>query len=67
MTTPETLHMRNVANELSFPLVTHMTHFGTRFDRYGLLKYCSSSEHIMDRLDCSCAVRFLGNRVGETC
>jgi hypothetical protein len=30
------LHMKNVANELSFPLVTHTTHFGIQFGRYGL-------------------------------
>jgi hypothetical protein len=62
MTSPETSHTRNVANELSFPLVTHTTHLGTRFGRYSLLNSCSSSEHIMDRLDCSCSVRFLGQK-----
>jgi hypothetical protein len=67
MTSPETSQMKNVANELSFPLVTHMTHFDIRFGRYGILKTCFSSRHIMDRLDCSCSVRFLGRKVGETC
>jgi hypothetical protein len=67
MTSPETSHTKKVANELSFPLVTHTTRFGIRFSRYGLLKSCSSSEHVMDRLDCSCSVWFLGHKMGNTC
>jgi hypothetical protein len=68
MTSLETLHMKKVANDLSFPLVTHTTHFGIRFHSYGILKSYSSSEHVMDRLDCSCSVRFLGHKMGgETC
>jgi hypothetical protein len=43
MTSPETLHTKNVSNELSFPLVTHMTHFDIRFGCYGILKYCFGS------------------------
>jgi hypothetical protein len=58
MTSPETLHTKNVANEHSFPLVTHTTHFGIRFGRYGIWKYCSSSGQAKDRLDCICSVRF---------
>jgi hypothetical protein len=58
MTSPETSHTKNVANELSFPLVTHMTHFGIRFGRYGILNYCSSSGQAKDRLDCIRSVRF---------
>jgi hypothetical protein len=46
MTSPETSHTKNVANELSFPLVTHMTHFDIRFGRYGILTSCFSSGHI---------------------
>jgi hypothetical protein len=38
MTSPETLYMKNVINEHSFPLVTHTAYFNTRFGRYGLLK-----------------------------
>jgi hypothetical protein len=62
MTSPETPHTKNVASELSFPLVTHMTHFDIRFGCYGILKSCFSSRHVMDRLDCSCSARFLGQR-----
>jgi hypothetical protein len=37
MTPQETLHTKNVANELSLPLVTHTTHFDIRFGCYGIL------------------------------
>jgi hypothetical protein len=67
MTSLETSHTKSVTNELCFPLVTHMTHFDIRFSRYGILKSCFSSGHIMDRLDCSCSVRFLSHMMGETC
>jgi hypothetical protein len=67
MTTPETLHMKNSTNELSFLLVTHTTHFEIRFGRYGILMSYFNSGHVMDRLDCSCSVRFLGHKMGETC
>jgi hypothetical protein len=30
--------MKNVANEHSFTLITHMAYFDTRFGRYELLK-----------------------------
>jgi hypothetical protein len=63
MTSLETSHMKNVANELRFPLVTHTTHFDKRFGRYGILKSCFSSRHDLDRLDCSCSVRFLGHKI----
>jgi hypothetical protein len=67
MTSPETSHTTNVANERSFTLVTHMTHFDIRFSCYGILKSCSSSRHIMDIMDCSCLVRFLGCKMSVTC
>jgi hypothetical protein len=67
MTSPETSHTKNVTNGLSFLLVTHTTHFDIRFGRYGILKSCFSSEHVMDRLDSSCSVWFLGRKMGETC
>jgi hypothetical protein len=67
MTSLETSHTKKVANEIIFPLVTHMTHFGIRFSRYGILKSCSSSEHVKDGSDCIHSVRFLGHKVGETC
>jgi fructose/tagatose bisphosphate aldolase len=47
MTSLETSHMKNVANELSIPLVTHTTHFDIRFGCYGNLNYCFSSGHVM--------------------
>jgi hypothetical protein len=58
MTSLEALHTKNVANELSFSLVTHTTHFVIRFGCYGILKYCSSSGQAKDRLDCIRLVRF---------
>jgi hypothetical protein len=67
MTSIETSYMKNVTNELSFLLVTHMTHFDIWFGRYGILKSRFSSGHIMDRLDCRCSVRFLDHKVGESC
>jgi hypothetical protein len=66
MTSPEALPTKNVANELSFPLVTHTTHFDIRFARYGILKSCFSYGNVMDRLDCSSLVRSLGHKMGET-
>jgi hypothetical protein len=62
----ETLHTKNIAKELSFPLVTHMTHFDKRFGRYGILKSCFSSGHDLDRLDYRWSVRFLCRKMGET-
>jgi hypothetical protein len=62
MSSPETLHMKKVANKLSFLLVTHTTHFGIRFSRYGILKSCSSSEYVKDRSDCIHSVRSLATR-----
>jgi hypothetical protein len=66
MTFLETSHTKNVANELSFPLVTQMTHFDKRLGRYGILNSCFSSGHGLNRLDCSCSVRFLGCKMGNT-
>jgi hypothetical protein len=58
MTSPETSHMKIVANELSFLLVAHTTCFAIWFGWYGILKSCFSSGQVMDRLDCRCLVRF---------
>jgi hypothetical protein len=66
MTSPEYSHTKNVANKLSFPLVTHTTHFGIGFGHYGNWKLCFSSGHAMDRLKYRCSVRFLGRKMGET-
>jgi hypothetical protein len=67
MTSPESSHTKNVTNELSFPLVTHTTHFSIRFGCYGNLKPCFTSRHVMDRLKCRCSVRFLDRKMGESC
>jgi hypothetical protein len=67
MTSPETSHTKNVTDELRFFLVTHMTPFDIRFGCYGILKSCFSSGHVMNRLDYSCLVRFLGHKMDETC
>jgi hypothetical protein len=66
MTTPETSSMKNVTNELVFPLVTHTTRFDIRFGRYSALKFCFSSGWVMDRSECRCLVRFLGHNMGES-
>jgi hypothetical protein len=50
MTSSETLYMKNVVNELSFLLVTHMTCFDIRFSLYGFLKSGFSAGQILDRL-----------------
>jgi hypothetical protein len=67
MTSPETSYTENVANKVRFPQVTYTTHFDIRFGRYSILKFCFSSGHVMDRLNCWCSVRFLGRKVGESC
>jgi hypothetical protein len=66
MISPETSHPKNIANELSFLLVTDTTHFDIRFGRYDILNSCFSSGHIMDRLNCSCSIRFLGHMMDGT-
>jgi hypothetical protein len=50
MTFPETLYTKNVANELSFLLVTHMTSFDIWFGRYRFLKSGFSARQILDSL-----------------
>jgi hypothetical protein len=50
MTSPKTLLMKNVVNEVSFLLVTHMTCFDTRFGRYRFLKSGCSADPVLDRL-----------------
>jgi hypothetical protein len=67
MTSSETSYMKNVANELSFLLVTHTTCFDIRFGHYGILKSGSISGQILDRLGHKCLIRFLGHKEGEIC
>jgi hypothetical protein len=50
MTSPGTLYMKCVINELSFLLVTCRTYFGIRFDRYEFLKSGFDAGQILDRL-----------------
>jgi hypothetical protein len=57
---PETLYTKNIINELSFLLVTHMTCFNKRFSRYGFLKSGFSAGQILDRL----VIQMLGQVFG---
>jgi hypothetical protein len=50
MTCPETSDTKDVANELNFLLVTHMTCFDIWFDNYRLLKSGFSTRQILDSL-----------------
>jgi hypothetical protein len=50
MTSPETLYTKNVVNKLRFLLVSHMTCFDVRFDRYRFLKLGFSAGQILERL-----------------
>ncbi len=50
MTSLETSYMKDVANELSFLVVTHMTCFDIWFGRYGFLNLGYGAELILDRL-----------------
>jgi hypothetical protein len=50
MTSSEILYMKDVANELSFLMVTNMTCFDIRCGRYGFLNSCFSARQILDSL-----------------
>jgi hypothetical protein len=50
MNSPETLHTKNIINELIFFLVTHTTCFGVRFGCYIFLKSGFNVRQILDRL-----------------
>jgi hypothetical protein len=50
MTFPETLKTKVADSELSFPLVTHMSHSAARFDSYGILKSGRGAENLLDIL-----------------
>jgi hypothetical protein len=67
MTSTETSDIKNVANELSFLLVSHTIHFDMRFGCYGILNFCISYRQAIDKLKCRCSVRFLGPMMGESC
>jgi hypothetical protein len=51
VTSPETLNIKDSANELNFPLVTHTFYSKPRFDSHGILKSEQGAEHFLDRLD----------------
>jgi hypothetical protein len=51
MTCLETLYTKDVANEISFLLITHMTYSDARFDSYRILKPGPGAEDFLDRLD----------------
>jgi hypothetical protein len=51
MTSPETFNTKVFANELSFPLVTHITYSDARFDSYRILNSGQGAENFLDRLD----------------
>jgi hypothetical protein len=67
MTSPETLYVKSVSNELRFLLVTHTTRFDIQFGHYGILKSGYISWQILDRLGHKCLIRFFGHKEGETC
>jgi hypothetical protein len=59
--------MKDVANEPSFLLVTHMTSFDILLDRYKFLKLDFAAEQILDRLLYRRLIRFLGHKMSESC
>jgi hypothetical protein len=65
ITSPETLYMKDVANELSFLLVTHMTCFVIRFGCYRFLKSGFSARHILDNLGIQVLGQVFGAREGS--
>jgi hypothetical protein len=50
MTSPEAPYKKNIANKLSFLMVTRMTGFDIRFGLHGFLKSGYGAELILDRL-----------------
>jgi hypothetical protein len=60
MKTLETLNMKLAANELSFPLVTHMAYSDAWFDRYEILKSGQGVEHCPEGLDIQVKDQALG-------
>jgi hypothetical protein len=58
MTFPGTLKVKNVVNDLSFPVVTHIVDSDARFDSYAFLISGQGAEQILDRLGRSMNIRF---------
>jgi hypothetical protein len=50
MTSPETSYTKDVTNEFSFLMVTHMTCFDIQFCRYGFSNSGFSATQILDSL-----------------
>jgi hypothetical protein len=66
MTSPETSYTKNIANELSFLLVTHMTHFNIQFGCDGFFKSGYGDELILDRLMQKWNSQVWGPKMSET-
>jgi hypothetical protein len=67
MTSLETSYMKNVTNELSFLLVTHMTCFDIHFYHYRFLNSDFSARQILDSLAIQVLGQVFGPQDGETC
>jgi hypothetical protein len=66
MTSPETLHTKDVINELISLLITHMAYFGIRFDCYDFLIQVSLLDSFWTDWLYRCLVRFLGHKTSGT-
>jgi hypothetical protein len=67
MTSPETSYTKDVANELRFLLVTHMTCFDIWFGSYGFSIQVSVLDRFCTTLVYRCPVRISGHKMDETC
>jgi hypothetical protein len=61
------LNTTKLGNSPIFLTITHATSFDIQFSRYGFLKSGFSAGQILDRLVYRCLVRFLGQKMSETC
>jgi hypothetical protein len=50
MTSPETLHTKDVINEVISLLITHIAYFGIRFDCYDFFNSGFTAGQFLDRL-----------------
>jgi hypothetical protein len=67
MTFPKTLYMKDVANELSFLLVTHTTSSNLQSNRYEFLKSDLDAEQILDRLTIQAFDQNFDHKMNESC
>jgi hypothetical protein len=65
MTSPKSLYMKNAANKLCFPMVTHTAYFGTLFGSYGLLNSGYGADQILDRLVIQVIDQVFGPQEGQ--